>query len=103
MPANTQTIDLANVTAVYAGKPDKCMCGCAGKYSFASAHVDRVKKQGHWITDNDVSDRSVKILVNKVNALLANGHVAEIGKGLDGDAFVCIETDTRRYVIYSVA
>jgi len=73
---------LANVQKVYSGKPG-CMCGCRGKYSYASGC-----EEGY---DDQVNERSVKILFNKV--MNNPKHKIE-----DGIAFV--ETDTRNLVVY---
>ena len=73
---------LANVKTVYSGKPG-CMCGCRGKYSYAQGC-----EEGY---DDQVNERSVKILFNKV--MNNPAHKVE-----DNCAFV--ETDTRNLVVY---
>ena len=73
---------LANVQKVYSGKPG-CMCGCRGKYSYAQGC-----EEGY---DDQVNERSVKILFNKV--MNNPAHKIE-----DNCAFV--ETDTRNLVVY---
>jgi hypothetical protein len=51
---------------VYSGKPG-CMCGCRGKYSYASDYKkEGGKERGYDVTDEDVSDRSVKLIVGKL-------------------------------------
>ena len=72
---------LANVEKVYSGKPG-CMCGCRGKYSYAQGC-----EEGY---DDQVNERSVKILFNKV--MNNPAHKVE-----DNCAFV--ETDTRNLVV----
>lgn len=57
---------LANVVKVYNGKIG-CMCGCNGKYKVATAHREQAdKNRGYPYSDEDISDRSVKIIFNKV-------------------------------------
>ena len=73
---------LANVQKVYSGKPG-CMCGCRGKYSYAQGC-----EEGY---DDQVNERSVKILFNKV--MNNPAHKVE-----DNVAFV--ETATRNLVVY---
>lgn len=73
---------LANVEKVYSGRLG-CMCGCRGKYSYA-----RGCEEGY---DDQVNERSVKILFNKV--MNNPAHKVE-----DNCAFV--ETDTRNLVVY---
>lgn len=82
---------LPNITAVYSGKPG-CMCGCNGKYSYASAHVDYSSKdRGYAVTDDEVNDRSVKILAKKV---LTNPNT----QFEDGYAF--LDEENRSRVVY---
>ena len=51
-----------NVYKVYSGKAGKCMCGCAGKYSYtAQGAVEH--NPGY---EPNVSDRSVKIITGKL-------------------------------------
>jgi len=30
-------VDISTITKVYSGKAGRCMCGCAGKYSYTAA------------------------------------------------------------------
>ena len=73
---------LANVQKVYTGKPG-CMCGCRGKYSYAAGC-----EEGY---DDQVNERSVKILFNKV--MNNPAHKVE-------DNVAYIETATRNLVVY---
>ena len=50
------------VYKVYSGKAGKCMCGCAGKYSYTSEGA--VKHNPGY--EPTVSERSVKIITNKL-------------------------------------
>jgi len=65
-------ITIEQVTKSYNGKTG-CMCGCNGKYKLPS-HVsieDANKAIGYeGYDEEDVSDRSVKIAVNKINKAL---------------------------------
>lgn len=64
-------MDISNIEKVYSGRAYKCMCGCAGKYSYNedSAHED-------W--QGKTSTRSIKIIAGKVlkdaAAVRENGH-----------------------------
>ena len=67
--------NITGVYKVYSGKADKCMCGCAGKYSYtAQGAVDH--NPGY---EPNVSERSVKIILNKIlksaNAQREDGYV----------------------------
>jgi hypothetical protein len=49
------------------------MCGCLGKYTVNPAHRDYVGAyRGYDVSDEEVSERSVKIIAKKV---LSNPHV----------------------------
>lgn len=61
--------DLSSVASVYSGKNGRCCCGCSGKYRYARAHRDwSSKNRGYAVDDEDVSDRSVAMIVRKINA-----------------------------------
>lgn len=57
-------IDASKVVKVYSGRQG-CMCGCRGKYSFASKHAGQ--SPDYYEADDSVSDRSVKLIVGKLN------------------------------------
>lgn len=71
-----QTISKINVNkvkSVYSGRPG-CCCGCQGKHSYASAtRIEAGKSRGYEVSDDEVSDRSVKMIVNKLNKLIFLG------------------------------
>lgn len=57
---------MQKVFKVYSGKLG-CMCGCRGKYSYASDEVEYGSKdRGYEVTDEDVSDRRVKMIAKQV-------------------------------------
>ena len=60
MPA----VDISNITKVYSGKAGRCMCGCAGKYSY-TAHGAAEDNPGYDVSDS-VNERSVKLIAGKV-------------------------------------
>lgn len=94
--AAAQAVDVTKVRAVYSGRPG-CACGCRGKYSFASQYRDEAQEaRGYEVTDDEVSDRSVKIIVGKINALIAAG---------DGDVsrdpeYISVDLPNRSLVAY---
>ena len=53
-----------NVYKVYSGKSGRCMCGCAGKYSYTARGA--VEQNPGYDVSDAVSERSVKIIANKV-------------------------------------
>ncbi len=92
---SNKPIDINKVMSVYSGIDGKCCCGCSGKHSYALAHmhvagIDR----GYAIDDDEVSDRSVKIIVSKINANLVDAEYAE--------GHVAVTVGTRLLVAYFV-
>ena len=58
---------MQKVFKVYSGKSGKCMCGCSGKWTYASDAVEYGSKdRGYEVYEDEVSDRSVKIITKKV-------------------------------------
>jgi len=90
------TIDLQNVMSTYSGQRFKCACGCAGKHTYAKQYQELASKsRGYEVTDDEVSDRGVKIIVNKMNKLITEGYQTEVY-----DDFISVDTDERVYVAY---
>ena len=59
-------LNLNNILKVYNGKVG-CMCGCNGYYRVPAVNKDLAgKERGYAYSDEDVSDRSVKIIAKKV-------------------------------------
>lgn len=54
--------DLQAVYKVYSGVAGKCMCGCAGKYSYTQQGA-RDHNPGY---EPEVNERSVKIITGKI-------------------------------------
>ena len=80
-------MELNGVYKVYSGKANRCMCGCAGKYSYTAEGA--VKHNPGY--EPNVNERSVKIIAGKV--LRSSNKVVE-----DGLAFV--EENGRILVAY---
>ena len=65
---NLSEIKLSEVDTVYVGKPDKCMCGCSGKYTYTSVNQKQsTKRRGYEVTDDEVNDKRVMRIVKKVS------------------------------------
>lgn len=89
---NIQDVKTEQVMSVYAGRAGKCCCGCAGKHSYNSAHVEVASKyRGYEVTPDDVDDRMVLRVLRLVQSVQAAGpllddgpdiYSAEIGKTL---------------------
>lgn len=55
------------IIQVYSGISNRCCCGCSGKHRYASKYrAWSSKHRGYSVKDEEVSDRSVKIITNKV-------------------------------------
>lgn len=68
----TYQIDINKVQSVYSGKNGRCCCGCAGKHTYASKYKKvGSRDRGYVVQPEEVSDRTVKLIVNKMNKLLA--------------------------------
>jgi len=60
-------LDVNKVIKVYSGRQG-CMCGCRGRYSYASAFQQQASvERGDAVEQDEVNDRSVKIIVGKLN------------------------------------
>ena len=67
-------INLPNVASVYSGIDGRCCCGCSGKHTYASKHrVWGSKNRGYKVEDDQVNDRTVKMIVNKIEKAIAAG------------------------------
>jgi hypothetical protein len=89
---------LTDVVSVYSGKAGKCCCGCSGKHRVASAHRQAAaKSRGYAVDDDEVSDRSVKLIYRKVKAAIEAGN-DEGNRGPDcwsvdiGNRTLCVYT-----------
>lgn len=88
-----EPIKIEQVSSVYSGRDGKCCCGCSGKHRYASAHREWAgENRGYKVSDEDVSDRSVKLLVNKMNAHLGVAYC-------EGDHYVLV-LGQRLYLAY---
>jgi hypothetical protein len=59
------TVD--DVMSVYSGINGRCCCGCSGNHRYNSKHVKVASKhRGYKVTPEEVSDRTVKMILNKL-------------------------------------
>jgi hypothetical protein len=64
-------ININDVMSVYSGENGMCCCGCAGKHTYASKYRKIASKdRGYRVDDEEISDRTVKLIVNKMNKYL---------------------------------
>lgn len=90
------TIRLEDVVSVYSGKANRCCCGCSGKHTYSSAHRDTVRR-GYEVLDEEVNDRSVKMIFNKV---FSGKYGPAIQNSPDDETIWYVDTDTRSYIVY---
>jgi hypothetical protein len=98
MNETNQIKNISNVMEVYSGVAHACRCGCAGTYKVATAHRAAADAdRGYPHDDGDISDRSVKLIVNKINKAIASGVVPDVDP-----AYVSVDVGTRTYTAYFV-
>src|SRR5688572_5665413 len=79
----TRMFDLSKIECVYSGRKG-CMCGCRGKYSYASAF--KSERPSYYDADEGVSDRSVKTITRRVEEFLRDGQdVGNVMVDANGD------------------
>jgi len=82
---NNVNLRKRSVEKVYSGKPHCCMCGCAGKYSYSTG----MAKNEHQVENK----ASVTRVFNTVMSDDRSEYHADAN-------CVCLDTPTRRYVVY---
>lgn len=101
-------LTLENVQSVYSGKPG-CCCGCNGTHKYPSDARGRGKElRGYEIGEDEISDRSVKIIFNKVfggklGPAIPNGTWDATKQGpcdVEDEKIYYVETDTRLLIVY---
>jgi hypothetical protein len=96
-------VDIAQVASVYSGAANKCMCGCSGKYRYAAQYQDwSTKERGYQVDDDEISDKSVKVIVAKINEAFAGLNEAEITDKEITSKYVTVTIGQRVYVAYLV-
>ncbi len=89
-------IEIQTIQSVYSGIDGACCCGCAGKHTYASAtRTAASKDRGYRVRDEEVSDRTVKLIVGKMNRLIAAGSVPQTH-----DEYVAVVNGRRLYIAY---
>jgi len=90
--------------SVYSGINGKCCCGCAGKHTYASKHQKIASKdRGYKVGDEEVCDKTVKLIVNKMNKHLAiPGNKPEYTNKKMLKKLVSIVVGRRLYIAYKL-
>jgi len=85
-----QAVDISTITKVYSGKAGRCMCGCAGKYSYTARGA--VENSPGYDVSDSVNERSVKLIAGKV---LRNSNV-----DLTDPGYAVLEQNGRVLVVF---
>ena len=85
-----QAVDISTITKVYSGKAGRCMCGCAGKYSYTARGA--VEDNPGYDVSDSVNERSVKLIAGKV---LRNSNV-----DLTDPGYAVVEQNGRVLVVF---
>lgn len=91
----TEPIDKSKVRSVYSGRHG-CCCGCVGNHRYATAFRNEGSEhRGYTVRDDEVSDRSVSIIVNKMNRVIESGNPVpeDIDQRQDKEEYQVIEAD----------
>lgn len=89
-------ITVNDVCSVYSGRAQACCCGCAGVHRYASAlRAEASEVRGYPVTDDDISDRRVKAVLNKIQKNADNGTLEYVA----GDHVACTVGQTI-YIAY---
>src|SRR6185295_3252771 len=64
-----QAVTPADIRSAYSGKARHCMCGCAGKHYYASAHrAEGSANRGYPVQDDEVDDRMIVRVLRLIQA-----------------------------------
>ena len=84
-----------DVSCVYVGKPNCCMCGCSGDYFYTSKNAAKASQdRGYEVTKNEINDA-------KVNTVLGLFKQGECIENIDDYIFTKIISE-RQYTIYLI-
>ena len=92
-----EDLTFENARSVYSGTLNACMCGCSGKHTYNSHHVEAAcQHRGYELTADEISDRGVKSILTKMRRLEL--HTDAVGD--EAVHYAYAETATRTYVVY---
>lgn len=74
------------------------MCDCRGKYSYASEfQASESIRRGYEVSADEVSDRSIKLITNKLVKLLETGAAEQVYVAED---WISVDVGNRNYTVY---
>jgi hypothetical protein len=92
-------ININNVMSVYSGKDGYCCCGCSGKHTYASKYCKIASEdRGYKVNEDEISDRTIKIIVNKMNKILSETNAKP--EKSSSPNYVSIVNGKRVYIAY---
>jgi hypothetical protein len=92
-------LTLDDISNVYIGKPNLCMCGCSGTYFYNPANRElSQQRRGYDITDNEISLEKVTFVWNK----LKKATDIEVVMGSDKEYIFSIIIGRKQYTLYTI-
>lgn len=92
-------IRIEDVLKAYSGKPDTCMCGCAGTYSYPKLRQkEGGEDRGYPVNDNEINDKRIKTIFNKFYN--EDGIKIEVIIGDDGEYVFTKVIGKTQYTLY---
>ena len=96
--ADRGMFSITEVSSVYSGKRGRCCCGCAGKHTYSEQHQSWAgKNRGYKVSDEEVNDRVVTMMVNKVDRFVRSGQAEDVTMS---DSHFGVDVGNRTYVLY---
>lgn len=94
--AKIEALKSEMIMSVYSGRNGKCCCGCSGKHTYSSKHVEAASKnRGYRVTPDEVNDGQVTRILHMIQAYQTEAEFYE-------DSFVSVVVGKRLYVAYFV-
>jgi hypothetical protein len=92
------SLELKDIESIYSGKAGKCMCGCSGKYTYATINkVKAGKERGYEVGDEECNDKVVKMLLKRMKNFVSNGVALQLGT-----SYYFITVGERTYTLYII-
>jgi hypothetical protein len=92
------SLQVSNLLSAYRGTPDRCMCGCAGKYFYVAANARKASKdRGYKVDADEINDAAAARILSKVQKAIK----APVRKDLRiGASYASIVVGKTQYTIY---
>jgi len=91
-------LELKNIRSGYKGIPNRCMCGCSGRYFYTKVNQkESGKERGYEINDKEVNDKKVLEILRIMNV---SENIEVIDNTNDSYIFTKVIND-KQYTIYT--